>query len=126
MAGASAVTARYTPMNHNGWQTSFVALRNTRESSPSASSTNANGTHAARRIATGFSSRAMREATNSVAPCPLRRRPSTVSRLENPPTKKKIGITWNAHVRSQSPDVTPTALVDRITPPSQWLIEMNQ
>jgi hypothetical protein len=29
-------------------------------------------------------------------------------------------------VNNHRPEVTPIALVERITPPSQWLIEMNQ
>ena len=35
-------------------------------------------------------------------------------------------MTWKTQVKSQRPEVTPIALVDRITPSSQWLIEMNQ
>jgi hypothetical protein len=35
-------------------------------------------------------------------------------------------MTWKTQVNSQRPDVTPIALVERITPPCQWLIEMNQ
>jgi hypothetical protein len=33
------------------------------------------------------------------------------TRLENPPTKKKTGMTWNNQVPSHSPEVRPTALV---------------
>ena len=35
-------------------------------------------------------------------------------------------MTWKTQVKSHRPDVTPIALVERITPPSQWLIPMNQ
>jgi len=31
--------------------------------------------------------------------------------LENPPTKKKIGMTWKNHVASQRPDDSPMASV---------------
>jgi hypothetical protein len=46
--------------------------------------------------------------------------------FENPPTKKKIGITWRNHVISQSQDVTPIALVSRMIPCCHQMIPMNQ
>jgi hypothetical protein len=48
---------------------------------------------------------------NAAVPSPRRRNASYVVRFENPPTKKKIGMTWNSHVPSQSPLERPTALL---------------
>ncbi len=39
--------------------------------------------------------------------------------LENPPTKKKSGITWSTQVASQTKEVTPSTLRARISPSSQ-------
>jgi hypothetical protein len=39
--------------------------------------------------------------------------------LENPPTKKKIGITWKNQVASHIQAVTPTALCTPTTPSCQ-------
>jgi hypothetical protein len=57
---------------------------------------------------------------------PRRRNESYVTRFENPPTKKNTGMTWNSHVPSHRPAVTPTALVVENTSCSRWLIAMNQ
>ncbi len=51
---------------------------------------------------------------------------SKATRFANPPTKKKMGITWRNHVASQSHEVTPIALVDRIEPRSQMIIAIVQ
>ncbi len=51
---------------------------------------------------------------------------SYATRFENPPTKKKIGITWRNQVASQSHDVRPIALVARMKPWSQWIIPIVQ
>ena len=47
-------------------------------------------------------------------------------RFENPPTKKKMGITWNTQVPSHIHDVTPTALVVLMTPSCHQMMPMNQ
>src|SRR5712692_10160664 len=46
--------------------------------------------------------------------------------FEKPPTKKKIGITWNTQVASHRPEVSPIALVMEITPFLHQMIPMNQ
>ena len=78
------------------------------------------------RIADGRSSRCRRARTKSQSDPPLRRLESYATTLEKPPTKKKIGMTWNTHVASQSPRVTPMALVVVITPPCYVMTLMSQ
>src|SRR5438067_476672 len=56
-----------------------------------------------RRIADGRSSRCRRARTKSQSEPPLRRLESYATTLEKPPTKKKIGMTWNTHVASLNP-----------------------
>jgi len=46
--------------------------------------------------------------------------------FEKPPTKKNSGMTWNIHVASQSPDVTPTPEYTAITPRCHRISAMNQ
>jgi hypothetical protein len=64
--------------------------------------------------------------TKAPVVAPRRRNASSAVRFENPPTKKKIGITWKNQVASHSHAVTPTALVVRITPSCHHTIPMNQ
>ena len=52
---------------------------------------------------------------------PSRRYESYVTRFENPPTKKKIGMTWKIHVPNHRPEESPTALTVRIMPWSQTI-----
>ena len=56
---------------------------------------------------------------NAPVVAPRLRYASKVTRFANPPTKKKMGITWRNHVASHSHAVTPIALVDRMEPLSQ-------
>ncbi len=62
-----------------------------------------------RKMAVGLSSRSARDLRNVAVPIPRRMAASYDVAFEKPPTKKNTGITWNTHVASQSPDVTPTA-----------------
>ena len=48
---------------------------------------------------------------NANVDSPRRLNERYVTRFENPPTKKKIGMTWNSHVPNHSPLERPTALV---------------
>jgi len=64
-----------------------------------------------RKIREGRKSRWIRDLMNVQVDSPRRRKASYATRFANPPTKKKIGITWRTHVASQSPEVAPIALV---------------
>jgi hypothetical protein len=46
--------------------------------------------------------------------------------FENPPTKKKIGITWKNQVASHTQEVSPMALVSRMIPCCHQTMPMNQ
>ena len=84
------------------------------------------GAHTAKNTSDGRSSRAARARTNaSVAP-PRRRCDSYAVRLANPPTKKNSGMTWNNHVASHNPRVTPTAFVLRMMPSCQLSNPIHQ
>jgi hypothetical protein len=74
----------------------------------------------------GGASAPSRLRTNAPVVAPRRWNESSAVRFENPPTKKKIGITWKNHVASQSQAVTPTALVVRMTPSCHQMTPMNQ
>ncbi len=64
-----------------------------------------------RNTSEGRRRRSRRFRTNAEVGSPRRSNESYVTRLENPPTKKKTGITWNNQVPSHIPEVRPTALV---------------
>src|SRR5207249_11585711 len=67
--------------------------------------------HTARNTREGISSRTSRSFTTDHADRPRRSCAWNVTKFENPPTKKKIGMTWKIHVPSHRYEVTPTALV---------------
>src|SRR5439155_8461098 len=81
---------------------------------------------AATKIAVGLSSRTARVRRKSAVLRPRSRNARYATKFENPPTKKKIGMTWNSHVPIHRPDVTPIALCTPITPWSQKMMAMNQ
>ena len=140
MIGAITTTTRYTPRNHSGPKGivapgGFMPRRSVvspHSRGPVGAPTSArwSATWATaqrlRKTMEGRRSRSSRARMNVHVDRPLRRAESYATRFEKPPTKKKIGMTWKTQVKSQRPGVTPIALVERITPPSQWLIEMNQ
>src|SRR5918996_735024 len=70
--------------------------------------------------------RASRVRTNSQVESPRRRNARYVTRFENPPTKKKIGMTWRNHVAIHSHGVRPIALVEPMTPSSQKITPISQ
>src|SRR4029453_8152649 len=124
-AGARATTIMYTPRNHSG-PNGIVApgglTPRRRVVSPhsvgpagfpmSATCRKTRITvQPARHTRGGLRSRAPRSFTNDHDDPPRRSCAWNVTMLENPPTKKKIGMTWNTHVPSHRYDVPPTALV---------------
>ncbi len=74
---------------------------------------------AARKTKLGTSRRASRERSQSNPDAPRARNERHDTRFENPPTKKKIGMTCRTQVRIQPQDSTPMAWRVPITPPSQ-------
>ncbi len=120
-----ATTTMYTPRNHSGPngivapgglipRRNLVPSHNVGPVAFPMSATCRNTwitVHTARNTSDGFSSRTSRSFTNDHADPSRRSCAWNVTMLENPPTKKKIGITWNAHVPSHRYEVTPTALV---------------
>ena len=80
----------------------------------------------ATKIAVGLSSLTARVRRNSPVLRPWSRNARYATKFEKPPTKKKIGMTWNSHVPTHSPEVTPMALCTPMTPWSQKMMAMNQ
>jgi len=140
VAGATHTTTRYTARNHRGPNGNVAAggsmprrsFVSPRSSGPAARPTSARWSATwttsqnPRKTSDGRRSRSTRERTNAPVDSPRRLNESYVTRFENPPTKKKTGMTWKNQVPAQSPAVTPTALVVEKMSRSRWLIEMNQ
>ena len=99
IAGASAVTRKYTAMNHSGWATSFVAGPRSCRDMPMFVKINASGIQTASSTKTGLRRRCALLTMNALPVRPSRQNAESVTELEKPPTKKNTGITCNIQVR---------------------------
>src|SRR3990172_12130406 len=140
VAGATHTTTRYTARNHRGPNGSVAAGGYIPRSSfvsptivgppgpPTSNRWSATWTTSQkpRNTTEGRSRRSTRERTKAPVDSPRRLNESYVTRFENPPTKKNTGMTWNSHLASHRPDVTPTALDVEKMSCSNLLIAMNQ